>query len=193
MEPRSQASTFPVAWAVTSCPLQTCQLERAAQALTPGGVTGPSLPPALPPSLPGFKGAAERLLQLSQSGGPEADVQGPGDVAGGWRWGIMGPHLWGSGREGLAGDQSLVRGPGQGAWDRNAGSKTQEKGREHGIWDEDPVHSTGSPRAPDVGSKTADASQAAASWATPQRACRGLGLLRGQGGVEALRRQGAER
>ena len=40
-----------------------------------------SLP--LPPSRPGFKGAAERLLQLSQRGGPEADVQGPGGAAGG--------------------------------------------------------------------------------------------------------------
>lgn len=38
------------------CSLQTCQLERAAQALTPGGVTGPSLPPPCRPALLASKG-----------------------------------------------------------------------------------------------------------------------------------------
>ena len=47
------------------------------------GCDWPFPPPPLPPSRPGFKGAAERLLQLSQRGDPETDVQGPGDAAGG--------------------------------------------------------------------------------------------------------------
>ena len=94
--------------------------------------------------------------------------------------------------EGLAGEQSLVRGPGQGAWNRNAGCKTQERGQEHGSWVQDvgrghPAQhrlTQGSGR----GARDCRCQPGCpASWATPHRACRNLGLLRGQGGVEGLR------
>lgn len=48
-------------------------------------------------------------------------MRGRGATTAPWTWG------W----EGRAGDQSLVWGPGQGTWDRNAGCRTQEKGQEH--------------------------------------------------------------
>lgn len=117
MEPQSQASTFPVAWAVTSCSLQTCQLERAAQAR---GCDWPPCPqPAAQPS-------------WVQRGGPEAPAAvpewGPRGRCPGTRrcgrrveMGDMGPHPWGPAR----GPGTAMQGLRLRKGDRNMGHGTR--------------------------------------------------------------------